>query len=387
MGIESLKTLLNKRYLRPILISVFSLFFLFFVRATDDPRDKLDVVVLDAGHGGHDPGAIGSKSKEKEIVLAITLQLGKYIEENIPDVKVIYTRKKDVFIELHERADIANRNHADLFISIHTNGWTNPRIYGTETFTMGTSNDARNLQVAMKENSVITLEEDYTTNYEGFDPNSAESYIIFNLMQKTYSQQSIDFADLVQNQFRERASRNDRGVKQERFLVLWKTTMPSVLIETGYITNAAEEKYLLSKQGQEYLASAIYRAFRDYKRNIESKSATGNAAVSSKTERPVTILTNATDPVLPDDENVYYMIQVLTTTRSRLLDDTVFSDYGHVAEFKANNLYKYAVGKSTSYQQISNRVAGVQEYFPGAFVIAVRAGKIIPLPEARKQNK
>ena len=146
MGIQSLKTLLNKRFLRPILICSFSLISLAFVRATDEPGDKLDVVVLDAGHGGHDPGALGSRAKEKDIALAIALKLGEYIEKNIPGVKVIYTRKKDEFVELHERADIANRNHADLFISIHANWWTNSRIYGAETFTMGTSNDARNLR-------------------------------------------------------------------------------------------------------------------------------------------------------------------------------------------------------------------------------------------------
>ena len=343
-------------------------------------------MVLDAGHGGHDPGAVGSKAREKDIVLAIALKLGEYIEKNIPDVKVIYTRKKDEFIELHERADIANRNHADLFISIHANWWTNPRTYGAETYTMGTSNDARNLQVAMKENSVITLEEDYTTNYEGFDPNSSESYIIFNLIQKTYTHQSIEFADLVQDQFRERARRNDRGVKQERFLVLWKTTMPSVLIETGYLTNSSEERYLMSEQGQEYLASAIFRAFRDYKRNIESNSAALGEEIPPREERPETVLTDATEPGMKTDNSTYYMIQVFTTTQSRSLDDVRFSDYGHVAEFKANNLYKYAVGKSSSFQQISGMVSGVQESFPGAFVIAVRAGKIIPLSEARKQN-
>lgn len=386
MGIQCLKTLLNKRFLLLILISAFSLIFILSAGATDEPGDKLDIVVLDAGHGGHDPGAVGSKAREKDIVLAIALKLGEYIEKNIPDVKVIYTRKKDEFIELHERADIANRNHADLFISIHANWWTNPRTYGAETYTMGTSNDARNLQVAMKENSVITLEEDYTTNYEGFDPNSSESYIIFNLIQKTYTHQSIEFADLVQDQFRERARRNDRGVKQERFLVLWKTTMPSVLIETGYLTNSSEERYLMSEQGQEYLASAIFRAFRDYKRNIESNSAALGEEIPPREERPETVLTDATEPGMKTDNSTYYMIQVLTTTQSRSLDDVRFSDYGHVAEFKANNLYKYAVGKSSSFQQISGMVSGVQESFPGAFVIAVRAGKIIPLSEARKQN-
>ncbi len=384
MGITRRITLLNKRYLISILVSAFCIFCGLDVGATDEPTEKLDVVVLDAGHGGHDPGAIGLRSKEKDIVLGITLKLGEYIEKNIPDVKVIYTRTKDEFVELHERADIANRNHADLFISIHANWWTNPRIYGAETFTMGTSNDARNLQVAMKENSVITLEEDYTTNYEGFDPNSAESYIIFNLMQKTYTHQSVAFADLVQHQFRERARRNDRGVKQERFLVLWKTTMPSVLIETGYLTNAAEERYLMSKQGQEYLASAIFRAFRDYKRSIESKS--GNGSFASGNDRPETVLTQASDPGIEEEDRIYYMVQVLTTTRQRALDDIAFADYGHVAEFRTNNLFKYAVGRSDSFQEISTLVPSVQESFPGAFVIAVKAGKIIPLSEARNQN-
>ena len=267
-----MKPLLNKRFSGVFLVLMLTLFNLLNISATEDPDDKVDVVVLDAGHGGKDPGALGKNSREKDIVLAIALKVGQYIEENIPGVKVIYTRKKDEFIELHERANIANENHADLFISIHANWWTNTRSTGTETYTMGTSLDDRNLQVAMKENSVITLEEDYTTNYEGFDPNSAESYIIFNLMQKTFQQQSVDFAGLVQDQFRDRAKRYDRGVKQERFLVLWRTTMPSVLIETGFISNANEEAYLKSEQGQEYLASAIFRAFKDYKENIEGRS-------------------------------------------------------------------------------------------------------------------
>jgi N-acetylmuramoyl-L-alanine amidase len=391
MGIKSLKTLLNKRNLRSFLISLFCLFVISDLKATDEPGDKLDVVVLDAGHGGHDPGATSAKVREKDIVLAITLKVGEYIEKNIPDVKVIYTRKTDEFIELHERANIANRNDADLFISIHANWWTDPRTIGAETYTMGTSGDERNLQVAMKENSVITLEEDYSSNYEGFDPNSAESYIIFNLMQKTYTHQSIEFAGLVQDQFRERARRRDRGVKQERFLVLWRTTMPSVLIETGYITNSSERKYLTSKSGQEYLASAIYRAFRDYKQNIESKSTTQNPSPptterSIEDDRPQTVLTLATDPDITGDETVYYMIQVLTTTRSRPLDDIMFAEFGHIAEFKANNLYKYAVGKSTSFRKMQEMVPAVQESFPGAFVIAVRSGKIIPLSEARNQN-
>ena len=390
---KSLKPLLYKRFSGIFLISLLGLSNLSNIAATDDPDDKVDVVVIDPGHGGRDPGALGKNSREKDIVLSIALKVGQYIQENIPDVKVIYTREKDQFVELHERANIANQNNADLFISIHANWWTNPRIAGAETFTMGTSLDERNLQVAMKENSVITLEEDYTTNYEGFDPNSAESYIIFNLMMKTFQQQSVDFAGLVQDQFRERAKRPDRGVKQERFLVLWRTTMPSVLIETGFITNPREEEYLKSKQGQEYLASAIYRAFKIYKENIEGRSRYANnpVAVGGAVEdipdreiRPKAILQKSTETIHPDDSTVYYMVQVLTTTISRPLDDQSFSNHGHVAEFKVNNLYKYAVGRSTSYEQISGSLEVIQEEFPGAFIIAVRSGKIIPLQEAGK---
>ena len=392
---KCLISLLNKRFSGVFLISMLTLFNLPIILATEDPDDKVNVVVLDAGHGGKDPGTSGKNSREKDIVLAITLKVGQYIEENIPDVKVIYTRRKDEFIEVYERANIANENKADLFISIHANWWSNPNTSGAETYTMGTSLDERNLQVAMKENSVITMEEDYTTNYEGFDPNSAESYIIFNLMQKTFQQQSVDFAGLVQDQFRERAKRYDRGVKQERFLVLWRTTMPAVLIETGYVSNKSEEAYLKSSQGQEYLASAIYRAFKDYKENIEGKSlyVNNSAAASELIEdipdreiRPKAILQKSTEKMSPDDSTIYYMVQVLTTTLSRPLDDLAFNNYGHVSEFKINNLYKYAVGRSTSYNQISEGLDLVQEDFPGAFIIAVQTGKIISLEEAGKQN-
>ena len=241
----------------------------------------------------------------------------------------------------------------------------------------------------MKENAVITLEEDYTTHYEGFDPNSAESYIIFNLMQKTYLNQSLQFADLVQDQFKDRAMRVDRGVKQDVFLVLWRTTMPSVLVETGFLTSQAEEKYLLSEQGKDYLASAIYRAFKEYKTNIENKSVYGTAApaqVRDEDIRPVAVLTRATDPSTGNNNTIYYLIQVLTTSQIRPLDHASFSNYGHVSEFKVNNLYKYAVGKSTSYSQISSSLKQAQEDFPGAFIIAVKEGKIIPVDEARKSN-
>ena len=229
-------------------------------------------MVIDPGHGGKDPGALGKHVKEKDVVLAVGLKLGKYIEENFKDVQVIYTRKTDVFIPLHERADIANKNKADLFISIHANSLPGSSATGTETFVMGEYKNSSNLEVAKKENAVITLEDDYSTRYEGFDPNSNDSYIIFSLLQKTYLYQSLEFAGFVQDQFRERVQRIDRGVKMAGFIVLWKTTMPSVLVETGFLTSSKEESFLGSDQGQDYIASAIFRAFKAYKQKIENNS-------------------------------------------------------------------------------------------------------------------
>lgn len=223
-------------------------------------------VVIDAGHGGKDAGAIGRTSKEKNINLAVALELGRLIRENKPSVKVIYTRDKDVFIPLDERAEIANRNKADLFISIHTNS-TASKIgpHGTETYTLGMHRATENLAVAKRENSVITLESDYQTRYEGFDPHSSESYIIFEFMQDKYMQQSVDFARKIQKQFRTHAGRADRGVHQAGFLVLRNTSMPSVLVELGYINNPEEERYLNSSAGRAALARSIFNAFNEQK--------------------------------------------------------------------------------------------------------------------------
>ena len=250
------------------------------------PAEDEWVVVIDAGHGGRDPGAVVGKTKEKNINLSVALKTGRYISKNIKDVKVIYTREDDTFLGLDERAEVANRNKANLFISIHSNAMTDKRFSGAETYVLGHTMDEANLQVAMKENSVITFEKDYETKYKGFDPNSVESYIIFSLMQNTYLRQSTEFATLIQNQFRERVGRKDRGVRQAGFQVLWMTTMPSVLVELGFITNAEEEKFLISEQGQDYLASAIFRAFRDYKQTIDSRSGVRNGKVIAQAATP-----------------------------------------------------------------------------------------------------
>jgi N-acetylmuramoyl-L-alanine amidase len=255
---------------------VFILSCLFCVFNFPVEAQKVRKVVIDAGHGGHDPGAIGKSSKEKDITLSIALKTGKFIEENLPDVEVVYTRKTDVFVELYRRAKIANEAKADLFISIHCNANKSSTPYGAETYVMGLHKSEANLLVAQTENAAILLEDDYHVKYDGFDPSSPEGYIFFSMLQNAYLDQSLSLASNVQKHFKDRVNLFDRGVKQAGFLVLYKTTMPSVLIETGFISNAKEEKILASEEGQVYIASAIFRAVKDYKRAIE-KSAPGEA--------------------------------------------------------------------------------------------------------------
>ena len=241
-----------------------------FLNLVPEPY-RVKTVVIDAGHGGKDPGCIGAIANEKDVTLKIAFKLGQYIEENIENVKVIYTRKTDDFVELHERAAIANRNNADLFISIHCNS-SSPGVYGTETYTMGLHRTDANLKVAQFENSSILLEENYGYNYDGFDPNSPESYIIFSLFQNANLEKSISLASKVELQMEQKAKRKSRGVKQAGFLVLYKTTMPSIMVETGFLTDKDEEQFLNSEEGQSYIASAIYRSFKDYKGEVELSS-------------------------------------------------------------------------------------------------------------------
>src|SRR5690554_1188958 len=258
------------------------------VVAQEKSEARFRTVVLDAGHGGRDPGAIGAENKEKDIVLAVALKVGEYLKRELPELNVVYTRTSDVFVPLDERAEIANRAKADLFVSIHANAISNPRIYGAETFVLGLHRSQENLEVAKKENSVIILEEDYTTKYEGFDPNSPESYIIFELMQNVYLDQSISAASIIQDQFEQRVGRHNRGVKQAGFLVLRKTAMPGILVELGFLSNQDEEKFMMSEEGQTYLASAIFRAIRDYKNRFEARSNVNVNGVDSGKGQPLT---------------------------------------------------------------------------------------------------
>lgn len=233
---------------------------------------KFKKVVIDAGHGGKDPGAMANGVKEKDINLAIALKTGAYIKENLPGVEVIYTRSTDKFIELIERAEIANRAKADLFISIHCNSNNSPAIHGTETYVMGNHKSKENLEVAKRENEVILLENDYLKTYDGFDPRKPETHIILTLYQNAHRKESTELASILEDQFGKRAGRNSRGVSPAGFIVLFKTAMPSILVESGFITNASEAKFLNSEDGQSLIASAIYRSVKEYKNKLEGKS-------------------------------------------------------------------------------------------------------------------
>jgi N-acetylmuramoyl-L-alanine amidase len=231
---------------------------------------KIKKIVIDAGHGGKDPGTHGAISKEKDIALKISKELGRIIGDNLPDVEVVYTRKDDSFPTLESRPELANKVGADLFISIHANWVGNPNIHGTETYVMGVQNSGRNFEVAKRENSVILLEENYEARYDGFDPTSPESYILFSLTQSAYQERSLRLASMIEDQFKTRVGRRSRGVKQSSLWVLWNSAMPSVLVEVGYLSNPKEEKELNDELNQVYIASGIFRAFRDYKEEIES---------------------------------------------------------------------------------------------------------------------
>jgi N-acetylmuramoyl-L-alanine amidase len=389
---------MNKKYPG----AVFRRFFIFFyvlvlcvnlleAQSTDNGY-KLKTVVIDAGHGGKDPGSPGKKTYEKHVALAIALKAGKYIEENIKDVKVIYTRKTDVFVPLKQRAEIANSNKADLLISIHANGSENKLVYGTESLVLGLHRAGENFEVAKKENSVILLEDDYNVKYEGFDPNNPESYIIFSLMQNMYFEQSINFAALLQEQLRERAMRKDRGVRQQGLIVLAQAAMPSIMVETGFITNPEEELFLMSEQGQDFIASSIFRAFRDYKEIVESKRSltalsgkkneSHDSSTADKNPESVTpdvIAETKPTETLPKTE---FKVQIAASSKPVALNSHVFKGLTGVSEYRVGKIFKYAVGSSPTFQDIIAYSKVIKEKFPDAFIIAVKDNSIIPLDQA-----
>ena len=372
-------------------------------------------VVLDAGHGGQDAGAVGAFSKEKNINLRYTLALGDLIKKNHPDVKVIYTRNKDVFVNLNERARIANRAKADLFISIHTNASKNRSANGMETFTLGVSRSKENMEVAMLENSVILLEDDYEKKYEGFDPNSTDSYIMFEFMKDQFMDRSVTCADFIQQNMIKATKRNDRGVRQAGFLVLRATSMPSVLIELGFISNKEEEKYLNNSDNQAKICKAIYQAFADYKHDIDKKNGKAEEVESqckpsaetnsfgyaeakpdfmseankvegqkSEVNEPSTSEASTNSATKTESPNhqitkspTEYYWQVLVSKNNYALNHPVFKGVSIGNVIHENNVYKYLVGPEESNEAINNYREYIKKNFPDAFIVVYQNGKRI----------
>ena len=364
---------------------IFITLFLFPFSAYTQASGKKFVVVIDAGHGGKDPGAIGRIIREKNINLGIALKLGALIRENHSDVKVVYTRDRDIFVELQQRANIANRVKADLFISIHTNSAANSSAYGTETYTLGLARTEENLRVAKRENSVILLEDDFSKRYEGFDPNSTESYIMFEFLQDKHLEQSINLASSIQRQFKHSAKRIDRGVRQAGFLVLRNTGMPSVLIEVGYISNRNEEAYLASEKGQSQMAKSIYNAFCDYKSDYDRKQGaivSKNSSVkktvdSSRRDENRTVGTTETNlgkNTVSSGSGVVYKIQIMVSPKKYGEKNSCFKGLSPVSYYRENGLYKYTYGETTDRKKLLQELPRVRKLFKDAFIISFKDG-------------
>lgn len=407
------------------------------------PFGSVKIIVIDAGHGGKDPGCHGLINKEKDIALAVALKLGKHIQENFKDVKVIYTRKTDVFIELDERANIANTAKADLFISIHCNSACfrdkklkkdicKQEVHGSGTYVMGLSKSQGNLDIAKRENASVLLEKDYEKKYDGFDPNSDEANIIFSMYQNKYLENSLNLASKIQNQYASHAGRYDKGVHQANFLVLWRTAMPSLLTEIGFLTNPVEEKFLASEKGQNYIASSLFRAFREYKNEIEGVNLeyndemeslppfqpqkdsvkpliaqTGNPDLydaklippavkdSSKPVEPVKIIPvnqpvviNEKSPVEEANAELIFKVQFASSDKKIPLTSEKFKGIKLVGEYKAGGVFKYTAGEekdlaAATALQNEMRARGYKD----AFVVAFKGEERIPINEALKYIK
>ena len=389
----------EKRIDKRFLILCLLYFFVNFANA-----QKVKTVVLDAGHGGHDTGALGKNSREKDITLAIVLQLRDYIRDNMKDVKVILTRSDDTFVELYRRARIANENKADLFISVHCNSTTSPAAYGVETFVMGLHKSQANLAVAKAENAAILLEDDYVEKYDGFNPNSPEGNIFFSMMQNAFLDKSLAFAGKVQHQLVDNLHMLNRGVKQAGFLVLYKTAMPGVLIETGFISNPTNEKFLLSDKGQDQMAQAIFKALRDYKNQVEKRTPSQQSSDTLiVANRSLEILRSKDNQNLPPEVTtqqkksdtitslqsgpgvVSFRVQFAMYPDARPVDSKVFDGIENVKMYVHSGSFKYTSGDfNTMEAALQRRKELASRGYKDAFVVAFKGKERITNEEAKR---
>lgn len=374
-------------------------------------------LVIDAGHGGKDAGAVGKFSKEKTINLNVALAFGRYVEQNCPDVKVIYTRKTDVFIPLHERAAIANRNKADVFISIHTNSVASRKpVTGLETYTMGMRRSGEKLSAAMRENEVVLIEDNYKQHYSGFDPRSPESYIIFEMINDKNMLESVELAKAIQKNVCRTAGRPDKGVKQDAFLVLRETSMPACLIELGYISTASEETYLNSSANVDAMGRGIYQAFVQYKNKTTGKllpPVQEEVPIKEERQEPVklevpvkqdtvvekpapkvkkdTVIVSPQPEVKADDvvaESLpVFKVQLMASSSKFAANDARFKGLKDIACYQEGGLWKYTIGSTSNYNEIRQvRQQAIKE-FPQAFIIAFKNGVKMDVQKAIRETR
>ncbi|MCR9153825.1 MAG: N-acetylmuramoyl-L-alanine amidase [Bacteroidetes bacterium] len=405
-----------------LLLTIFSMSSFLGLAQNESQYTGIRTVVLDAGHGGRDPGNLGTRrynTVERDITLAVTLKLGEYLREYLPEVNVVYTRTSNKSVTLERRAELANEAQGDLFISIHCDSYTQSSVHGCTSIVLGKNHGDEN-RIALKENAAILLEDNYEQRYEGFDPNNPMSFIGLNLMQQTYLNESVHFADLVQKQFSIRVKRKDRGVKQQPLYVTSRTAMPAVLIELGFLTNPEEEDFLRSERGQSYMASAIFRAIRDFKaekdllvadaiskqhrEDDKSPDATKpnpqndikepslelekTSPETGKPAEPKTMKENNPDLVLETkaEEGIYFAVQILTLSSQKKPNDPIFKGRKDVGVVEESGLYKYYTGKSKSLNSAKATAREMQKLgFKGAFVIGLENGRRISAVDARKK--
>lgn len=378
-----------------------------FCMASGFPQAKNSIkkIVIDAGHGGHDPGALGCKSKEKDIALAVALEVGKKIKNACPDVEVYYTRSTDVFVKLENRCKFANDKHADLFISIHCNASENKNARGTEVYVMGLHKSEASLAVAKRENASMLLESDYQSTYGNFDPNSPESYVIFSLYSNAYLDHSVKLAAKVQKNLVKTLHFPDRKVQQAGYWVLHGVAMPSILIEMAFISNATEEAALMDKETQKKIAGSICDAFVEYKKEIEtgktssdseekedekptedenSDNASNNSQTTENQTSSSSASANNTSTNSTHKQEIHFKVQICALPDNLPTTDKRFAGLPKVSKYQENNLWKYTVGDEASYDDIQKVLTTAKAKFPDAFVIAFKNGKKIPVSEARK---
>lgn len=392
------------------LFLLFSTIFFAFLPVWAQTTGKTFKVVIDAGHGGQDPGCIGLTLKEKDVNLDMALRVGKLISENCPDVQVIYTRTTDVFIELYRRAQIANNSHADLFISFHCNASENHAGNGVETFVMGLAKSEANQAVARKENAAILKEKNYQNNYDGFNPDSPESYVIFSLYSSAYLNKSITIADKVQKNMVSISHLTDRGVKQAGYWVLYKVAMPSILIEMGFLTNPTDDAFLSKKSNLDRYAAGIYNAFADYasattgtqykhlptgakapepekvakevKPAEEVTPKVSDATPSAEIQKPTAAQDNK-----PAEQGIRFKVQFLASPDKIASNDKRLQGVPNVSYYQENGLWKYTAGNESTYEAASEILAQVKKKYGDAFMVAFNGDKKISVSEARQLLK